>query len=129
VAVHLSGYAEQVGLVIAVVLGPDGLAQLAKGVPLAVDLREQGLPRGKIVLAFGPDPEATAEKLVASDLSGLVDVLPADTTTTWRCPRCGFTQAAKTVGGEVGAFPLVDAGRGPTYAQCPNDGAVLEEVA
>lgn len=116
-AVQATGYHPTHGLLFTVALSHEGLAALLTGKALAFDLREQGLPKGHVVLVASADPAGAITLLGAGGFDALLGREPeAPGRRTFRCPMCGYSFAETSE----------DVDRVP---RCPNDGVVLVEAA
>lgn len=120
VAVVTSGYHGRHGLLIVVALSAEGVGALLTGQALAFDLREQGLPRGHVIVAAGVSPDRVAVGLGTDEaLEALLGgPEPAREAMRWACPGCQFRMGGVPAPGAL--VPLEDVPR------CPNDGQALE---
>ena len=91
-AVQVTGYHPDHGLLFTIALSLEGVAGLLTGKALAFDLREQGLPRGHVVVVAAADPQAAVAKLAEGGFEALL-AQDDEAKTTLRCPACGYTQA------------------------------------
>ena len=115
-AVQVTGYHPEHGLLFTIALSLEGVAGLLTGKALAFDLREQGLPRGHVVVVAAADPQAAVAKLGEGGFDGLLTAAPDRERRTLRCPDCSYTQALPAA--------VVD----DPWPVCPNDRRALVAV-